>query len=1244
MITTSNRAGRWEGRMDADTAVEAELRRRIESRQPAAMLADDLADEIAELERTLAGGPIGAEHVPLLAVLGEWHWSRYQLLPAVDDNADLGAAVWIFEALLRHDAALVPAPVRQYLVSQPDADSLPTAIATNLAIALMNEYQSTGQLPALSAAVDSFRKAVLTAAPDNANKGTYLSNLASATAMRFQRTGATTDLDAAIHYGQQAVAAVPAGHPDRASALSNVGTALRLRFERTGSRTDLAQAIDAGREAAEAVSHPVDQALYLGNLGAALSARYQLTDDIVDLREAVAIVRRPADAVPAGHPDRALHLSDLAVGLGVQARRTGSRHDVDEAVTAAREAVACTPVGQPRRTSYLANLGEALSARFRRTGDLADLDEAIDAGRQAVAATPDGHTRLAGHLSNLGSDLRARFERTGDDADLAEAVCTGRQAVEQTPPGQPDLPRRLTNLGLALAARFHRTAASADLDAAIDLARQAVAALPDGHVDLAGMRSNLGDLLGIRFDNERSGADLDEAITTTRTAIAAMPVDHPDRVAPLSNLANMLFRRFHRAGADADLDEAIAVARQAIGDTPDDHPDQARCLSNLGLMVGHRFERSGDPADSDEHLTAARRALAVTPAKDPDHARHLANIALALTMRYRHTADAAELDDAITTYRQAADEIPADHPDRAPTLAGLGNALVLRLGRTALADDLHEALACRQQTAALTSAPVSLRIDAALTWGGLAHVTDMNTSAADGYAAAVRLLPELVWHGLDQVTKEELLADRRGLATDAAALAIIADRPDSAAEVLEQGRSVLWQQALRLRGDLSALAAAHRDLAARLDTVRTALDRPFSTPGLAEPAGRSGRTVDPRRMAREWDELLAEVHALEGFETFLTPTPYQELRASAVGGPVITVNAGRMGCHALVLTSQHAGIRVLDLPGVDHAAVVGHVGRFLGVLDRARTPDTTDEQRETDRHAVLDMLEWLWTAVVGPILDALTDWGVLPTAGGPAPPPRLWWCPTGQLARLPLHAAGIHARQAGEATDDAFTAAGRVVSSYTPTLTALLRARRSKAVRPVRQLAVGVRDAPGVAPIPGVRAEMAALSRHLGSERSTLLDEAATREQVLARLPDVTWLHLACHGVQHPDDPSMSAFALGDGPLTIATLAELDLEHAELAYLSACETATGDVRLLDEAVHLAGAMQLVGFRHVIATQWAVNDIAARRVMNDVYGTLTRSGAPDATSAAIALHGATSGLRARYPGQPLVWAPYIHLGA
>jgi CHAT domain-containing protein len=48
---------------------------------------------------------------------------------------------------------------------------------------------------------------------------------------------------------------------------------------------------------------------------------------------------------------------------------------------------------------------------------------------------------------------------------------------------------------------------------------------------------------------------------------------------------------------------------------------------------------------------------------------------------------------------------------------------------------------------------------------------------------------------------------------------------------------------------------------------------------------------------------------------------------------------------------------------------------------------------------------------------------------------------------------------------------------------------------------------------------------------------------------------------------------------------DIKLENAFLAYLSACQTATGDREQPDQAMHLAAAMLYSGFKSVVATMW-----------------------------------------------------------
>lgn len=222
----------------------------------------------------------------------------------------------------------------------------------------------------------------------------------------------------------------------------------------------------------------------------------------------------------------------------------------------------------------------------------------------------------------------------------------------------------------------------------------------------------------------------------------------------------------------------------------------------------------------------------------------------------------------------------------------------------------------------------------------------------------------------------------------------------------------------------------------------------------------------------------------------------------------------------------------------------------------------------------------------------------------------------------------------------------RVISSYTPTLTRLAHARRPAAKPgPVRQLTVAMPVTPGMPPLPAVPAERAILARHFppGPANHQLTGPDATRAAVLAAITTHSWVHLACHASQQQSDPARSGFALHDGPLTIADLATQPTTGRDVAFLSACQTATGSLRHPDEAIHLAAATQFIGYRHVIATMWTIADLPSPRVADTVYTRLTHSGTPRPGRTAHGLHDAIRAIRHRYHADPLRWAPYIHLG-
>lgn len=157
-------------------------------------------------------------------------------------------------------------------------------------------------------------------------------------------------------------------------------------------------------------------------------------------------------------------------------------------------------------------------------------------------------------------------------------------------------------------------------------------------------------------------------------------------------------------------------------------------------------------------------------------------------------------------------------------------------------------------------------------------------------------------------------------------------------------------------------------------------------------------------------------------------------------------------------------------------------------------------------------------------------------------------------------------------------------------------------------------------------------------------DKQATIESVLDAMDRHSWVHFACHGIQHPDDPVKSAFALHDGNLELSRLMRKPLKNAQLAVLSACQTAMGDVTLPQETVNLAAGMLAAGYRGVIGTMWSIRDADAPILAKALYSNLLQNSARGKVEAAYALHDAVASLRQEIGEEEFHrWVPFVHYG-
>ena len=129
-------------------------------------------------------------------------------------------------------------------------------------------------------------------------------------------------------------------------------------------------------------------------------------------------------------------------------------------------------------------------------------------------------------------------------------------------------------------------------------------------------------------------------------------------------------------------------------------------------------------------------------------------------------------------------------------------------------------------------------------------------------------------------------------------------------------------------------------------------------------------------------------------------------------------------------------------------------------------------------------------------------------------------------------------------------------------------------------LAVIQPNTPGAASLPGTEEELLRIKSHTSGSRlglKSLVGAQATVNSVLREIKDCSIVHFACHGIQDTTHPLSSRLLLHGGYLSLAQLMYTKLPNARLAFLSACETATGQENLPDEAVHLAAGMLAAGF-------------------------------------------------------------------
>ncbi|VDC07775.1 unnamed protein product [Peniophora sp. CBMAI 1063] len=922
----------------------------------------------------------------------------------------------------------------------------------------------------------------------------------------------------------------------------------------------------------------------------------------------------------------------------------------------------------PEPDAYLlGELGRCLGLYHRARGNLDDLQRAIAAEQSALQLVPDGHPDRSLRLNNLSVSLRRRYGSLGATKDLASAIEMQLRSVELTPDDDPDLSTCLDNLGYLQNLRFQRFGALEDLESSISHRQRANELTSDVHPGKATRLNNLAQSLHRRFERLDDPADLERAITTQHRAVKLTPNGHPNLPIRLDNLGSLQWLRFKRFGELEDIESAISNQQSANELTADDHTDKAKRLHNLALSLCSRFERLDDPADLERAITMQRRAVKLTPNDHPGLANRLDNLGSLQWLRSRRFGEPEDIESAISNHQRANELTPDDHPSKATLLHNVAMSLVAYFRQDQTMEHFTEALAYYMAAASQTLDPPSSRL---LTAKYVVNFLDENPEFSTpemlllAHSRIVDVLSEVVWLGHSMQRRLEESQKLGELVSSAVCVAVRVNAGNQAIEWLDMGRTLIWTQTLSLRSPLHDLEHAHPDLARALNDVHVRLQNTATTSSesiafvladASQAAQRSDMGLQApsdrhRGLAIKQGKLLAEVRALPGFESFMRPKHLSALLPSSTSldGHIVFINVDRTQCDALIILANRKTITIA-LPELSLAKAEALRSQWQAYLkqqnvrERGLLAPWQHRSRSTiPSHNILNRL-WRW--IVGPILKGLK---LDVINADRARPPHIIWCPTGPLTQLPLHAAGIYDDDAGPRVYNF------VVSSYTPSLSALTRSIDALAQQHTTPgiLVVTQPNTPGLSSLPGTTLEGARLREVFAASQtpSTALNgEEATVGAVRLALQKHPWLHLACHGCQEVDDPLKSAFALHEGRLTLSDLMVTTADNAELAFLSACQTAVGDEKVPEESMHLAAGMLAVGYKGVVATMWSIKDDDAPLIVEAYYKellALRASGALGAgqTGAAYALHEAARRLREKVGEKNVVrWAPFVHFG-
>lgn len=233
---------------------------------------------------------------------------------------------------------------------------------------------------------------------------------------------------------------------------------------------------------------------------------------------------------------------------------------------------------------------------------------------------------------------------------------------------------------------------------------------------------------------------------------------------------------------------------------------------------------------------------------------------------------------------------------------------------------------------------------------------------------------------------------------------------------------------------------------------------------------------------------------------------------------------------------------------------------------------------------IINTLTELSQRLLAPMLDALNSHIK-----------RIILLPTAELFTFPLHAAPLPS-----------TASTRVCDHYQvssiPSIE-VFNATQARITQDVEHELYAVIDTDPGRPLVFAQIERIVITSLF---KNSQVDEKwnATKQRVIKGMREKPYVHFSCHGEYNWNDPPASGLVLVDSCLTLADLqhGDIDLSSARLVTLSACETGITDVvqGSAEEYVGIPAGFILAGVPCVVSSLWSVEEFSTALLMMEFY--------------------------------------------